>query len=103
MLKSGSLIFNNAVVCTDPLRKLIYGLAVGRVVTSESLGGVMVSTLTRNARDVGSIPTLGTIFLIFITPTTPVDWTMILYKLGVVWFLNLPRVYIYVRSLPVFV
>ena len=30
----------------------------------------MVSTLAWNGRDVGSIPALGTIFPIFITPTT---------------------------------
>ena len=30
----------------------------------------MVSTVAWNARDVGSIPALGTIFPIFITPTT---------------------------------
>ena len=44
-------------------------VAVGTVVTVGSLGGVMVSTLARNARDVGSIPTLGTILPIFIIPT----------------------------------
>ena len=36
-------------------------LGVGRIVTSGNQGGVMVSTLARNARDVGSIPALGTI------------------------------------------
>ena len=40
----------------------------GILLTSGSLGVVMVSTLARNARDVGSIPALGTIFTIFITP-----------------------------------
>ena len=34
------------------------------------LGGVMVSTLVWNARDVGSIPTLGTIFPLFIALMT---------------------------------
>ena len=43
---------------------------VGRVVTSESMCGVIVSTRARNARDVGSIPALGAIFSIFITLRT---------------------------------
>ena len=34
----------------------------------DSSGGVKVSTLTRNACDVGSIPALGVIFPIFIMP-----------------------------------
>ena len=38
------------------------------MVISWRLGGEMVSTLGWNARDVGSIPALGTIFHIFITP-----------------------------------
>ena len=41
-----------------------------RMVTSESLGGVRFRTLAWNARDVGSIPALGAIFPIFMTPTT---------------------------------
>ena len=45
------------VVCTDlsaktPPRQV----GIGRVVTSGSLGGVMVSTLARSARDVSSAP-----------------------------------------------
>ena len=39
---------------------------VGIALTSGNIG----STLARNARDVGSIPALGTIFPIFITPMT---------------------------------
>ena len=47
---------------------------MGRMVTSGSLGGVIVTTIYRNARDVSSIPALGEIFPIFITPTTvPTD------------------------------
>ena len=42
------------------------------------------STLARNARDVGSIPTLGTMLLIFLTLTILVAMTMILYKLHTV-------------------
>ena len=60
------------------------------MITSGILGGVMVSILTWNARDVGSIPALCTIFPVFITPTTLVAVTMNLYKLHAVWFLNLP-------------
>ena len=41
----------------------------GMVVTSGSLGGVMVSMLAWNVRDAISILALGTIFPIFITPT----------------------------------
>ena len=39
---------------------------IGIVVTSESNGSI----LAQNGRDVGSIPTLGAIFPIFISPTT---------------------------------
>ena len=46
------------------------------MVISGSLGGVLLSTLAWNARDVGSIPGLGTVFPIFITPTTLVAMTM---------------------------
>ena len=45
-------------------------VVLGRVVTAGTLGGVMVSTLVRNARDVGSISALGTRFPMSITPTT---------------------------------
>ena len=41
---------------------------IGAMVTSRSLGGVMVSTLTWNERDVGSIRVLGAIYPIFINP-----------------------------------
>ena len=37
------------------------------MVTSGILGSEMVCTLPRNVKDAGSIPTLGTIFPIFIT------------------------------------
>ena len=33
------------------------------MVTAGNLGGVMLSTLARNPRDVGSIPTLGAFFV----------------------------------------
>ena len=45
-------------------------MGVDRVMTQGSLCDVIVSTLAWNGRDVGSIPTLGAIFSIFITPTT---------------------------------
>ena len=41
-----------------------------RVVTSGSLGGVIVSTLTRDARDEGSNTILGAVFSIAIMHTT---------------------------------
>ena len=44
-----------------------------RVVTSGSLGGVMISTLGWNTRDMGSIPALGTVFPMFITSMTLVS------------------------------
>ena len=40
------------------------------VVRSWSLGGEMVSALAQNARDVGLIPAVGTLFPISLTPTT---------------------------------
>ena len=49
-----------------------------RMVTSGSLRGVVVSTLTQNARDVGSIPVLGIIFPIFVTLMELVSMTRIL-------------------------
>ena len=50
---------------------------MGRVLTTESLGGVMVSTLAQNARDVGSIPDLGALFPIYVRHLTLVAMTMI--------------------------
>ena len=59
------------VVCTDLSgEELLRQGCVGRVVASGSLPGVMLSTLARNARDVGSIPTLSTIFPMSIKPMT---------------------------------
>ena len=78
------------VVCTK-LNKPHIQVGMGRVVTSGSLGSVMVSTLAQNVRDVDSIPTLGTLFLLFITHMTLVAVTMILsIQLCAVWLLNLP-------------
>ena len=71
-------------------------VGVGSTVTSRSLGGKLVSTLARNVRDVGSIPVLSAIFSIFVTPTTLVAVTRILYMLCVVCVLNLPCVCIYI-------
>ena len=45
-------------------------VGMGSMVTAGSLDGGMVSTLARNARDVGSTPALGTLFLIVVTATT---------------------------------
>ena len=66
---------------------------------SESLGGVTVSTLALNARDVDLIPGLGAIFPIFIIPVGG-SMTRIQCKLCPVWLLNLPYVYIYVSASP---
>ena len=52
----------------------------------------MVSTLARNAKDVGSNTILETLFSIFIIRRSPVAMTMILYKVHIVWLLNLPCV-----------
>ena len=55
-----------------------------RVLTAGNLGGVMVSTLAQNARDVGSIPALGAIFPSFITRVGLLAMTVIMYT----WTLN---------------
>ena len=62
---------NAVVVCTDLSgKKLHIQVGAGTVVTSGSLCSVMVSTLARNSRGVDSIPAVGAILPIFITPTT---------------------------------
>ena len=62
-----SVIVNTDLSCKEPHRNV----SVVNKVISGSLGGVMVSTLILNVRDVGSIPTPGKIFPVFIT--TPVS------------------------------
>ena len=58
-------------MCTDLSGKESHTqVGVDMVVTSGSLGGVMVSILAWNARDVDSILSLGAIFPIFTTDTT---------------------------------
>ena len=58
-----------AVVCTDvPSKEPLRQVGVGRIGTPGSLGGVMLSTLARNVRYVGSIAPLGTLLPI---PSTP--------------------------------
>ena len=52
-------------------------VGVDSIVTSGNLGGVMVSKGAWNARDVVSIPVLGIIFAMFITPTA----CMCVYKI----------------------
>ena len=85
----------SAILCTDLSGKEQY-IQVGmeRVVTSGRLGGVMISTHTRNARDVGSIPALGVIFRIFHYPhnTGCHDHVSVQAR----WLLNLPCVCIYI-------
>ena len=78
------------VVCTDfsgrePHRQV----DVGRMVTSQSLGGVIVNTPTWNAGEGGSIPALGAIFPIFITTRDTGSMTRTVYKLHTVSLLNL--------------
>ena len=60
-----------------------------KVITSGSLDGVIVSSLVRNERDIGSIPAQGAIFPIFITPTTLVAVTCFMYKFHTAWLLTL--------------
>ena len=68
--------FNRLLVCTDlSCKEQHRQVGIGSVITSDSLGGEMVSTLAWNARDVGLIPILGSIFPIFIIPTTLVAIT----------------------------
>ena len=64
--------FNPIVVdCTDLSgKKLLRQVGMGSVLTQGWLGSVIVSTLIQNAREVGTIPALGTVFPIFITPMT---------------------------------
>ena len=62
------------VVCPDLSSKELHiQVDIGMAVTSGSLGDVMVSALVQSARDVGSIPAIGEIFPIFITPHNAVD------------------------------
>ena len=78
------------VVCTNLSgREPDINVGVGRMMISGGLGGIVVSTLAQNASDVGSIPALGEIFLIFITSMTLVAVAMILYILNALWLLNL--------------
>ena len=59
----------SVVDCTDLSGKEPHRyVGIDKMVTSGSVGGVIVGTLVQNARDVAPISTLGTIFPIFITP-----------------------------------
>ena len=78
------------IVCTDLSSKEPHRqVSMGRVITSGSPGGIMVSTLAWYASDVGLIPALGAIFPIFIIHTILVAMATILYKPHYVWLLNL--------------
>ena len=61
-----SVVVGTNLVYKEPHRQV----GVGRVMTSGSLGGVMVSTLAQNSKDARSVSALGTVFPIFITPMT---------------------------------
>ena len=68
------------VVCTDLSGNEVHSnVIMGMVVISGCLGDPLVSTLAWNVRDVGLIPALGTIFPIFVTPTTLGAMTMTQY------------------------
>ena len=69
--------YNIVVVCIDLSGKEPHR----QVSVVRSPGGVMVTTLARNPRDVGSIPALGTILPIFLTRKTLVAVTMTSYAL----------------------
>ena len=69
------------VICIDLSGKELHRqVGMGRVVTSGSLDGGIVCTLTWNARDMCSIPALETILSIFITSRHTGAMTRILYK-----------------------
>ena len=83
------IINSIVVVCTVLSGKELHRqVGVGKVMSSGSLGGEMVSTLERSARDVGSTPALSTIVPIFIIPTKLVPWP------GSCWTLHEPTLYI---------
>ena len=68
---SSVVLVLEVVVCIKHSHKEPYRqIAKDRVASLERLDGEIVSTLAQNARDVGSIPALGAIFPIFITPIT---------------------------------
>ena len=62
ILKTYSSRWISVVVCTEFSGNQPHRKDVDRGVMPRSLDGVIVSTLAWNARDVGSIPVLGTIF-----------------------------------------
>ena len=67
-------VINTVVVCTDLSGfELHRQVGVGIMLTSGMPRWSNASTLARNARFVGSIPILGIIFPIFITPMTLVS------------------------------
>ena len=83
----------------------MYGSVVGCSELSDKelhryTGRCGYGTLVRNVRDVDLIPTLGTIFPIFVTPMTLVAMTLILYMLHAAWLLKLLCVSVYGRPLP---
>ena len=62
------MYYTTVIVCTDLSGKESHRqVGMGRVITSRSLGSVMVRTLSRNARDVGSNPALCASFPICFT------------------------------------
>ena len=84
------------VFCADLSGKELHRqVGVYGLLTSGSLGSVMVSLLGWNAGNACLIPILGKYFPIFIILMTLVVVTIILYKLCTVWMVNLPCVYVH--------
>ena len=75
-----SVVVDTNISGKEPVRQV----RVSILVTSGSACSVKVRTLAWNARDVGSIPTLGATFSVFITPHDIGAVTKILYKLHAV-------------------
>ena len=75
-----TVLYVTVVLCSDLSYKsythihkhtwVTYMSYIGSIVSTGTPGGVMVSTLAQNVSDVALIPTVGAIFLIFITPMT---------------------------------
>ena len=60
---------------------------------TNEVGGEMAGTLAGYARDLGLIPALD-IIVYLSSPIKLVAVTIILFKLTIVWLLNLPRVFL---------
>ena len=71
----------SAVVCTDLSGKEPHKeVDIDRVIASGSLGGVIVSSVARTAKELGSIPTLGAIFPTFTLPHDTNTYPLYLFR-----------------------